>query len=393
MKFSAALIIAMVPAWCAIASGVPVTFHVTVPDSTPKDDVVYLAGNAKELGNWKADGVALKKSEKGPHVVTLDLPAGAKLEFKVTRGTWQSVEKDGNGNEIANRTYTVPTKEAHVTLVVERWASDEAANVGPTVTGQLVLHEKFASKVFGNERTIRVWLPPGYDSTDKARRYTVLYLQDGQNCFDRATSAFGHEWQLDETATRLIHEGKIEPIIMVGIDNVGLGRITEYTPVSAVNEGSIVGGEAQKYAQFLFDEVKPFVDRTYRTKPDRDHTAVGGSSLGGLVSLEIGRTHADKVSRIACVSTSLWWADEWMLKQDLSGLKTVKVWSDMGTKERAFIEQTEANLRQARALAEKLKTLGVENEYYEAPEASHNEQSWAARADRILVYLFPAKKD
>ncbi len=389
MNISAACIFATLIAMCASALAVPVTFHVTVPESTPKDDVVYLAGNAQELGNWKADGVALKKSEKGPHVVTLDLPAGAKLEFKLTRGTWQTVEKDADGNEVANRTYTVPAKEAHVTLVVERWASDEAANVGPSVTGQLVLHEKFASKVFGNERTIRVWLPPGYDITDKARRYPVLYLQDGQNCFDRATSAFGHEWQLDETATRLIAEGKIEPIIMVGIDNVGAGRINEYTPVQAVEQGALVGGDAAKYAQFLFDEVKPFVDRTYRTKPDRDHTAVCGSSLGGLVSLEIGRTHADLVSRIACVSTSLWWADEWMLQQDLSALKTVKVWSDMGTKERASPEQTQANLRQARALAEKLKTLSVENEYYEAPDATHNEQSWAARADRILLYLFP----
>lgn len=389
MKISAAIIFVIVLALASIAQGAPVTFHVTVPDSTPKNDTIYLAGSTNGLGGWKADGVALKASERGPHVVTLDLPAGDTLEFKVTRGTWQTVEKDADGNEVANRTYTVPAKGGHVTVVVERWASDEPAKIGPSVVGTLKLHEKFASKVLNNERTIRVWLPPGYDVTDSARRYPVLYLQDGQNCFDRATSAFGNEWQLDETATRLIEEKKIEPIIMVGIDNVGMGRINEYTPVSAVEEGALVGGDAAKYAQFVLDEVKPFIDRTYRTKPDRESTAVGGSSLGGLVSLEIGRTRADKVGRIACVSTSLWWGDEWMLKQDLSALKTVKVWSDMGTNERSDPAQTAANLRQARELAERLKTLGVDHEHYEAPGATHNEQAWAARADRILVYLFP----
>src|SRR5690606_10473935 len=146
--------------------------------------------------------------------------------------------------------------------------------VEPTVTGELRLHENFQSRELGNKRTLRVWLPPGYDE-DEQTRYPVLYLQDGQHLVDRVTALLNNEWQADETATKLIEEGRIRPLIIVGVDHAGDQRMVEYSP--KIGEGGAVSrGDA--YLRFLATEVKPFIDDTYRTEDGRAHTFIGGSS-------------------------------------------------------------------------------------------------------------------
>ena len=125
-----------------------------------------------------------------------------------------------------------------------------------------------------------VYLPPDYDQAT-ADRYPVLYLHDGQNVFDQATS-FGDEWRVDETAQELITAGCIEPIIVVGIYNTGDHRIDEYTPTPSAD--GTLGGRADDYGRMLVEELKPFIDATYKTFPGAANTALGGSSLGGLLT-------------------------------------------------------------------------------------------------------------
>jgi len=142
----------------------------------------------------------------------------------------------------------------------------------------LEYHRKFPSAILGYERDLIVWLPPNY-ANELDRRYPVLYAHDGQNLFDPATAFAGVAWQLHETAARLIHEKKIEPMIIVGLANT-MGRLEEYTTK-----------RGHKYAAFLIDEVKPFIDKTYLTLPSRQHTSLLGSSLGGLISFECVAFH------------------------------------------------------------------------------------------------------
>src|SRR5271170_549968 len=129
-------------------------------------------------------------------------------------------------------------------------------------TGDLRLHE-FRSRVFRNTRFLRVWLPPGYDDAENSgRHYPVLYLNDGQNLFESSTSFVGVEWQVDETADRLIRENAIPPLIIVGIDNAGKDRFREYMPHRSLHP-VMLRVQGTKYPKFLQKEVMPFVARSY----------------------------------------------------------------------------------------------------------------------------------
>jgi len=169
---------------------------VTVPDSTPTDASIYLAGSLPSVGEWKVDGVKLDR-EGDRFVSTIQLEGDQTLEFKITRGSWETVEKNRDGSERANR--LLDAKHAEVSVTVEAWSTG-IEKPAPSVVGTLEIFT-IDSKSLNQQRTIRVWLPPGYaDASD--RKFPVLYMHDGQNCFDRATSAFGVEWQIDETLTK-----------------------------------------------------------------------------------------------------------------------------------------------------------------------------------------------
>src|SRR5436190_4704306 len=131
-----------------------------------------------------------------------------------------------------------------------------------TLTGDIRVHKSFHSGILNNDRDVLVYLPANYESNEK-KRYPVLYLHDGQNLFDGATSFIpGQEWRVDETAQMLIQSGKIEPLIIVGVYNTGKDRVNEYT--AAEDPKYKVGGKADLYGRFLIEELKLFIDATYR---------------------------------------------------------------------------------------------------------------------------------
>jgi predicted alpha/beta superfamily hydrolase len=262
----------------------------------------------------------------------------------------------------------------------------EAAS-GP---GRLVFHEGFPSTVLANERTLVVYVPPGYDA-DPAMRCPVLYLHDGQNLFDHQTAAFGVAWDAHTTADRLIDERQIPPLILVGISNTP-DRISEYTWVPGGKDG---GGKGRLYGRFVFDEVKPFIDANYRTRPAREHTGVGGSSLGGLVSLTLAWQFPEYVSRCAILSPSLWWSNGRILpdlEEDTSWMRSMRFWLDMGAHEGASHALYGAGLTHARRLAECFAGAGLQPEvdfrYREIPDGEHCEAAWAARFDQVLTFLW-----
>jgi predicted alpha/beta superfamily hydrolase len=256
--------------------------------------------------------------------------------------------------------------------------------------GSLDYSGPFRSALLGNDRQIVVYLPPGY-SADGDRRYPVLYMQDGQNLFDGRTSYVpGQHWHLNETADNLIREGAVEPLIIVGVYNACERRIEEYTPT--VDHGFGRGGRADLYGRMLVEELKPYVDAAYKTKPGREHTGLGGSSLGGLVSLYLGLGRADTFGRVIAMSPSLWWDGCWLLRNIDSVARghRAKVWLDAGTLEGANTDCHAEALRDA--LAARGYAPGGDVEFMRAEGARHCEQDWAHRAHQALRFTYARRE-
>jgi predicted alpha/beta superfamily hydrolase len=271
-------------------------------------------------------------------------------------------------------------------------ATDCVPHMPPPRTNQhssrLQTHRSFPSGFLGKERDVIVYLPPGYDAHAE-RRYPVLYLQDGQNLFDGATSfIFGQHWHVGETADALISASTVEPLIIVGVYNTGEHRIDEYTPTK--DRRRKVGGRADLYGRFLVEELKPFIDSQYRTHTDASGTGLGGSSLGGLVSLHLGIKYPHVFGKLAVLSPSIWWDRRMILKRvrNLDAKADLRIWIDVGTAEQEYAVKDAALLRDA--LVARGWALDVDLSYMEAEGAGHNELAWAERVGPLLKFLFPA---
>lgn len=258
-----------------------------------------------------------------------------------------------------------------------------------TLTGEIRYHHGFKSDILDNERTLVVYLPPGYESRPE-ERYPVLYMQDGQNLFDRATAFGGVEWGLDETAQRLIIEGKIRPLIIVGVYNTGEQRIEEYTPA---RDGRLrMGGGADRYGRFLIEEVMPFIERRYRTLRDPDLTGLGGSSLGGLVSFYLGLSRPDVFGRLMVMSPSAWWNRTMILEfiRSLKAKSTTRIWLDIGTREGKFTPHYVRTMRDH--LVKAGWRLTDDLHFLEVKNGEHNEKAWGERAGRALEFLYRMRR-
>ena len=239
-----------------------------------------------------------------------------------------------------------------------------------------------------------MWLPPGYG---KARtRHPVVYFQDGQNIFDPRTAFLGNAWNAGQTAAALIRADEIVAPIMVGISNTGHDRMHEYAPTRAEFPGWAGGkpskskGLARRYARFVVNEVKPFIDARYRTLPDAPDTAIVGSSMGGLVALYFALWHPRTFGHVGALSPSVWW-DRRVVVRDFSKRRkkpSVRLWLDMGTAEPGW-----ASVRPLRAaLVKRGWVPGVDLHYDEVEGAEHSEAAWSQRVGPLLKFLFGQEK-
>lgn len=260
-----------------------------------------------------------------------------------------------------------------------------------SATGDLRLHE-FHSRVFHNTRFLRIWLPPGYDEPENAnRRYPVLYLNDGQNLFESATSYTGVEWQVDEAADRLIREGVIPPLIIVGIDNAGKARIREYMPYRSLHP-MMVRVQGHRYPQFLIKEVMSFIGRNYRAAAGPENTALGGSSLGALIALYTAAVRPGVIGRLLLESPSLWASNRHIIRYS----REVKKWPERiylatGTAEAGNADRDRSMVDDVRELAAILRRSGMNDRDLKLvvdEGATHHESAWARRFPEALKFLF-----
>jgi len=283
-------------------------------------------------------------------------------------------------------------------------------------------NDTVTSKFLGRNRAIHICLPPSYEK-ESGRRYPVLYLHDGQNVFTSAGTnvAFGWgNWELDKTANELSKAGKMEEIIMVGIDN-GRDRMGEYsgqlhastTPGAA---GSSTNTAFENYAAFLITELKPKIDHEYRTLPGPEHTGVLGSSMGGICSMVLAWEHPDVFGSAGCMSSSFQIEQSQFLTNVLAAYhgppKPIRIYLDSGatsprggTDGSELTAQVAAELRRigwkedlqlyldAKPLTQdELEKVGLRRDKWaEAQISQHNEFYWRLRAWRPLTFLFPPK--
>ncbi len=273
----------------------------SIPANTPAGDNIYIAGN---LNGWDAEhpSYVLTENNEGVLQIILAVDAG-QLEFKFTRGGWETVEGTAAGGFIPNRTYQYDGSEQTIQLQIEGWEDIGGGGNGGSTAASNVSSFDFFIPQLNRNRRIWLYLPPDYETSNA--NYPVLYMQDGQNVFDVSTS-FSGEWEVDESLNSLFDNGD-DGIIVVAIDNGGANRINEYSPWVNPSYG---GGEGDEYIDFIVETLKPYIDENYRTLSDRTNTGIMGSSLGGLISMYAAIEHQDVFSRAGIFSPSFWFTDE-----------------------------------------------------------------------------------
>jgi len=259
------------------------------------------------------------------------------------------------------------------------------------LAGELRLHE-FQSRIFRNIRMLRVWVPPGYNAGEnQSRHYPVFYLNDGQNLFDPATAYIGVDWQVDEAADRLIRDGKIPPLIIVGIDNAQKDRPKEYLPYRSFHP-PVMRPQGKRYPEFLLNEVMPFVHEHYRIARGPENTGLGGSSLGAIISLFTAMDRPGIFGRLLLESPSLFISNRQLLKVSRAFRQLPeRVFIGIGTKEAGSEERDRQTVEDVRQLEHILRRGGLKEDRLRVvidEGATHSEQEWAKRFPEALSFLF-----
>ncbi len=271
----------------------------SIPANTPANDKIYIVGN---FNNWNAadSNFVLSPAENGAYTITLN-PAKGQVEYKVTRGSWSTVEGNAAGGYVPNHTVSYDGKPKTVQISIPAWEDRDTGGGGTAAPNVFVLDDDFYMPQLKRKRRIWVYLPPDYATAKK--RYPVLYMHDGQNLFDNESSSFG-EWQVDEALNQLFNQGDYGCIV-VGIDNGGSKRLDEYSPWKNPEYG---GGEGAQYLDFIVKTLKPHIDSTYRTLPDCETTGIAGSSMGGLISMYAITERPEVFCKAGVFSPAFWFA-------------------------------------------------------------------------------------
>ncbi|MCC6726126.1 MAG: T9SS type A sorting domain-containing protein [Saprospiraceae bacterium] len=355
------------------------TIKVTgIPSSTPANESIFIAGNFQ---GWSAGDPNYKLSALGggQYQIVINPPVGL-VEYKFTRGSWATVEGTSNGGFLANRQYNYTGGAQAVEVQIAGW---EDVSQGSTAASNVhLLDANFNMPQLNRSRRIMIYLPPDYETTQK--RYPVLYMHDGQNLFDDATS-FSGEWGVDESLNALHAQGDYGCIV-VGIDNGGALRLDELAPW--VNSDYNEGGEGALYLKFIVETLKPFIDSNYRTIGAREYTAIMGSSLGGLISQFGVMEHQDVFSKAGILSPAFWFNDPQIFDHSANTPKTgpMRIYQYAGQVEGNGSVEADVNHMETVLLGNGFGT----GELYKSinPNGEHSEPYWREEFPTAYKWLF-----
>lgn len=290
--------------WGANIVCAQITFNVAVPYNTPANAEIFLAGT---FNTWTNNAPAYKLirssdalSSAYTYSITISPPVGT-IGYKFTRGSWASVEGNATGDYIPDRSFVYAGTPTVLNLTVQTW-EDLNAPSHTLASNTQILSTNFYMPQLNRSR--RIWIHLPIDYLNSTKNYPVIYMHDGQNLFDVATS-FSGEWQVDEALNAKMEAGNYGAIV-VGIDNGGADRINEYSPWVNAQYG---GGQGDEYINFIIETLKPYIDAHFRTLSCREYTGIAGSSMGGLISLYASVARQDVFGRAGIFSPSIWFAD------------------------------------------------------------------------------------
>ncbi len=335
------------------------------------------------------------------------------IEFKFTRGSWELEELRADMSVPGNR--RLPRFNASalragesplIELAVPHWGDerpefkDRATRAGvgevkvSTGTIRRVQVTGGAGRGAARPRDLLVWLPPGYDDPANASAtYPVLYMMDGQNLFDVHPGAPA-EWGVDEAMGELLAAGRVRPIIVVGVPHAGVARVEEYIP-PVTREGILDGRPpaGDEFVAWMRREVMPRVERSFRVKAGPEHTAIGGSSLGGLIALYAGVTHPDAFGLVLAESPALTFSQRYDWRVLFAGVERWPRRAFLGVGGKEGGENAERSAAYAGAVKElhsrMAKGGGEGVRFVYEPEATHHERAWRERLPVALEFLFP----
>ncbi|MDX2284379.1 MAG: alpha/beta hydrolase-fold protein [Bacteroidia bacterium] len=351
------------------------TFELTTPlhDERP----VYLTGT---LNGWQTADERLRMTpgRQGRH--TLELPASwplpPRIEYKYTRGGWEHEELDAAGQTPPNRLLAVPA--GLIQDFVPRWRNNGLTYRPELLPHSVTVSDRFPVPQLRTQRRVRILLPHDYHHS--TARYPVLYLQDGQNLFDEH-APYGN-WAIDRQLARLAEQG-MGGLIVVAVDHGAETRIHEFSPYQHRRLGK---GKGRDYARFKVQTLKPFIDQYFRTEPGRMHTGIGGSSMGGLISLYTGLRYSSLFGRLMIFSPSLWVSQE---VYDLPGRwlrpHNTRIYLYAGGREGSYMIPAARRLRQALL---DTHTEGLEVRLSEDPDGVHNEARWGREFPEAVRWMF-----
>ncbi len=352
----------------------------SVPELTSKSDTLFLAS---ELYGWNPCDKRMAFVRIGSCYQLVLHNANKSFYYKITRGDWHSVEVDANGNDISNRIYAAGQDTVRIRIAAWRDAQNSGEKKSTASANVRYLPFQFEIKKLNRLRTIRLYLPPNYF---KKQQFPVIYMQDGQNVFDELT-AFANEWRVDEILDSLYKARGFEAIV-VAIYNDGKNRLNEYSPWR--NDSLGFGGQGKLYADFLATELKPYIDKHFRTNHRPEFNAVVGSSMGGLISLYAFLEYPNLFGRAAVFSPSLWFSPK--VFDYVAKCKRK-------TDQRLYLlvgEQEGDRMVQDIKLLEGLLYHSGYNEDYVrlkiAPDGKHSEWFWSREFIPAIEYLFDLQK-
>jgi len=354
-----------------------VTFLVnSVPQKTFEDESIYISG---DFEGWTG-GQEKYKLSRNNNDYSITLPDQTSIiNFKFTKGSWASVETDIEGNNIDNRTYINNQKNDTVNIKILNWmgAAIKKSTASKNVS---VLSDHFKMPQLSRTRRIWIYLPPDYNSTKKS--YPVLYMHDGQNLFDDATSYAG-EWNVDETLNQLYKEKGFE-LIVIGIDHANEKRLDEYSPWH--NSKYQAGGQGDAYLEFIVETLKPYIDKQYRTLVDKYNTGLMGSSMGGLISHYGALKYSENFGKIGVFSPAFGFSDssnDFASKH--SDIKEIKMYFMAGDKESQTMVSNMNNMITL------MKAKGFDQKNIRSKvikDGEHNEKLWRENFEEAIVWLY-----
>jgi len=356
----------------AYAQDIPLTIKVIAPQHLPKSDSLVIMGNQPAFGNWfDFSKGKMSRQDDTTWILKTTFPINTSIEFQVTHGSYYKNALYTNGKNQAPKVPFILKKDTTIIIHPENW--NDLFN--RSITGTVKYYHNFDDPGLRYGRDVMVWLPPSYYKSP-GKRYPVLYAQDGQNVFAPG-SVYNGEWRLDETADSLMRTGKTEEYIIVAINNTK-DRWVEYSGTP----------EGMAYINFIINNLKPFVDKHYRTKPDKNNTAVIGSSMGGLISFYMVWLHPDIFSKAACLSSGFTYDDGHIINKvgssskKLPGTRLYLDCGDVGI-DKVFLTEND----HMKDLLEK-KHPEAKLLYKVYKGADHNEYAWAKRLATPLTFLF-----